>query len=181
MLKKILIAVALLLVFLVVAIAAATFLSPTDFRIEREVVINRPKAEVFAYAKMLRNQNEWGPWFKKDPAMQQEFRGEDGKPGFVSYWKSENSDVGEGEQEIKNVIEGERMDSQLRFKQPFESNADAYILTDSIGDSQTKVTWGFSTVMPRPFNLMTLVMDMDAAVGNDFQQGLDTMKGILEK
>jgi hypothetical protein len=181
MLKKLLITAAVLIVFAVLALAATAMLSPTDFRVERDVVINRPKSEVFAYAKMLKSQNEWGPWFKKDPAMQQEFRGTDGTPGFVSYWKSTNDEVGEGEQEIKNIVEGERVDSEIRFKQPFESKADAYITTEETSPGQTKVKWGFSGSMPRPMNLFMLVMDMDAAVGKDFQEGLATMKQILEK
>lgn len=181
MLKKLLIAAGLVAVIAIVAIIAAAIISPTDFRVEREVTINKPEAEVFAYAKMLKSQNEWGPWFKKDPAMKQEFRGTDGTPGFISYWNSENDEVGEGEQEIKNIVEGERIESELRFKRPFESKADAYIVTEELGPAQTKVKWGFTSSMPRPMNVFMLVMDMDAAVGKDFEEGLGTMKQILEK
>lgn len=181
MLKKILIAVGLLIVLGVVAIGAAVAFAPTHCNVEREIVINKPKAEVFAYAKMLKNQNEWGPWFKRDPGMKQENVGTDGTVGFVTKWDSAKDDVGAGEQEIKKIVEGERLETELRFKSPMESKADTYLTTESAGENQTKVKWGFSSDMPRPFNVMLLFIDMDDLIGKDFQEGLGSMKTILEK
>lgn len=181
MIKKILIGLLAIVLILIAVVAVVSFISPTDFRVEREVTINKPKAEVFAYVKMLKNGSEWGPWAKRDPGMKTEYRGTDGTVGFVSYWKGTNDDTGEGEQEIKRIVENERVETELRFKKPFESRADAYITTDSVGDSQTKVKWGFTGSMPRPMNLMLLAMDMDKEVGKDFAEGLANLKTILEK
>ncbi|MEO8647560.1 MAG: SRPBCC family protein, partial [Acidobacteriota bacterium] len=136
--------------------------------------------EVFQYLKHLKNQNSWGPWYKKDPTMVHEFRGTDGSPGFVSSWNSTNDEVGEGEQEIKKITEGERIDTELRFKRPFESKSDAYLITEAAGDRQTHVRWGFTGDMPRPLNLMALVYDLDKEVGKDFESGLSTLKTTLE-
>ncbi len=179
MIKKILIALGLLIVLLVAGIAIATFVAPTDFRVEREVTINKPRLDVFNYAKMLKNQNEWGPWFRKEPTMKQEFRGTDGTPGFVVYWKG-GSETGEGEQEIKKIVEGERVETELRFKEPFESQSDSWMTTESIGENQTKVKWGTSGSVPRPMNAVLLFFDIDAAVGKDFREGLASMKTIME-
>jgi hypothetical protein len=173
MFKKILIALGLLIVVGIVGLAALVFLTGTECAVEREIVINKPKDEVFGYAKLVRNQNDWGPWFKKEPTMEQHFSGTDGEPGFVVHWK--------GEQEIKRVVEGERLETELRFKQPMESRADSYLTTEAIGADQTKVKWGFKTEFPRPFNLMLVFMDMDALIGKDFEEGLTTLKAILEK
>lgn len=181
MIKKILLALVTVVALIIVVLGIASFLTTTDLKSERSIVINKPKTDVFAYAKMLKNQNEWGPWFKKDPSMKQEFVGTDGTVGFISKWDSTSEEVGAGEQEIKRIVEGERIDTELRFKRPFESKADAYFITEDAGNSQTKVTWGFDSEMPRPFNLMSLFVDMDAMVGKDFQEGLNNMKAILEK
>jgi hypothetical protein len=35
--------------------------------------------------------------------------------------------------------------------------------------------------MPVPMNIMLLFMNMDKAVGKDFEQGLVNLKGILKK
>ena len=181
MIKKVLIALALIIVVVIAGIAIAAYVSPTDFKVERSVAINKPKADVFNYVKYLKNQNEWGPWYKKDPGMTQGSRGTDGTVGYVATWESKSDDVGAGEQEIKRIVEGERVDSELRFSRPFESKSDAYMITESAGENQTTVKWGFSGSMPRPLNLMMVVMDMDKAVGKDFEEGLQSLKTILEK
>jgi hypothetical protein len=181
MIKKLLIAAVAIVVLLIAAVAIASFATKTELTVTREITINRPKADVYNYVKLLKNQNEWGPWYKKEPTMKQEFRGTDGTVGFVSYWNGTNEQVGEGEQEIKKLVENERMDTELRFKRPFESKADAFLTLESAGDNQTKVKWGFNTTMPRPMNLMLLVIDMDKEVGKDFADGLASLKAILEK
>ena len=181
MIKKLLIGLVTVIVLLIAGVAIASFATATDIKVEREITINKPKAEIFNYVKYLKNGNEWGPWAKRDPGMKTEYRGTDGQPGFVSSWVGTNSDSGVGEQEIKKITEGERVDTELRFKQPFESKADAYITTHAVGDTQTKVKWGFTGSMPRPMNVMLLVMDMDKELGKDFEEGLANLKQIMEK
>lgn len=180
MIKKILIALGVLIVLFIVAIAALTMIAPTNFAVEKEIVINKPRAEVFEYAKLVKNQNDWGPWFKKEPTMKQEFRGTDGQVGFVVHWKGEKADTGEGEQEIKKIVPNERIETELRFKEPFESKADAYLTTEDAGTDQTKVKWGFTGSMPRPMNIFLLFVDMNDAVGKDYQDGLASLKSIME-
>jgi hypothetical protein len=181
MIKKLSIGIGGLIILLVAVAAILAFVLPTEIKVERDVTINKPRAEVFSYLKMLKNQNDWGPWYKKDPAMKQEYRGADGTVGFTASWNSTNDQVGEGEQEIKNITDGERVDTELRFKRPFESKSDAYMITEAAGDNQTKVRWGFTGSMPRPMNLMCLFIDMDKEVGKDFEEGLTTLKSNLER
>ena len=181
MIKKILIAIILVALVLIVGVAIAAYVSPTDFKVERSVAINKSKADVFNYVKYLKNQNDWGPWYKKDTNMTLGSRGTDGTVGYVATWDSKNDDVGAGEQEIKKITEGDRLDTELRFSRPFESKSDAYMITEAVGENQTNVRWGFSGSMPRPLNLMMVTMDMDKAVGKDFEDGLNTLKTILEK
>lgn len=181
MLKKILIALVALILICVVALFAAVMLTPTRYHVEREVTINRPRNEVFEYVRFLGHQNEWGPWFKKDPGMKQATRGTDGTVGFVQTWDSSNENIGAGEQEIKKINDGQRVDTEIRFLRPFESKTNAYITTDAVGTDQTTVKWGFDGEMPRPMNLFLLVMDTDKMVGKDFEDGLGQLKAILEK
>lgn len=180
MIKKILIALVAFIGLLVLVVVAAAFMTPTDFRVERETTINKPASDIYAYAKLLKNQNDWGPWHKKEPTMYQEFRGTDGEVGFVSYWKGTKEEVGEGEQEIKALTPDKRIDTELRFKQPLETRSDAYMILEPAGTNQTKVKWGFTGSMPRPLNMIMLVMDMDKEVGKDFAEGLGNLKTIME-
>ncbi len=179
--KKVLIAIVGIILLAVVVVGVLVFVSPTDFQVEKEIVINKPKAEVFDYLKYLKNQEMWGPWDKKDPNMAHKYTGTDGQVGFISAWESNHDQVGSGEQEIMKIVDGERIDCQLRFKMPFESASDGYFVTEAEGADKTKVKWGFKGSFPRPMNLMLLVMDMDAEVGKDFQEGLNDLKVVLEK
>lgn len=134
-LKTILIAVGILIaVPLIVALFAKK-----DYEVEREIIIDKPKEEVFDYVKFLKNQDNYSKWATMDPEMKKTYRGTDGTVGFVSAWESDNKDVGIGEQEIKKITEGERIDFELRFFEPFESTEPAYMTTESVSENQTKV------------------------------------------
>lgn len=152
-----------------------------DYAVEKEVVINRPEAEVFQYVRNLKNQDQFSVWNKKDPKAKKEYKGTDGEVGFVASWESENKEVGRGEQEIVNIVQDERVDVKLRFKEPFEAEDDAYFITEAISANQTKVKWGFKGHMNYPWNLMLLTFDMDKELGGALQTGLNDMKKILEQ
>ena len=47
--------------FVATFLVTAVFLKK-DLAIERQIRIERPKAEVFAYVKMLKNQNKFSKW-----------------------------------------------------------------------------------------------------------------------
>ena len=151
-----------------------------DFAVEREIVINKPKQEVFAYLKPLKNQSNWSTFIKKDPNIKMTYQGADGTTGSISAWDG-NSDVGKGEMEIKSITEDERIDLELRFIKPFVSTAPAYFTTEALGDQQTKVKWGMSGRMAYPMNGMQLFMSMDDAIGTEYQQSLVNLKNLLEQ
>ncbi|HTF81182.1 MAG TPA: SRPBCC family protein [Cytophagales bacterium] len=176
-LKIVLIVIALLIV---VPLLVAAFVKK-EYGVEREIVINRPKAEVFNYIKYLKNQDSFSVWSQADPNMKKEYRGTDGTVGFVSAWDSEKKEVGKGEQEIKSIKEGERIDYELRFKVPFEATDYAYMTTEEVSATQTKVKWGFTGKMNYPMNLMLLFMNMEQMLGKDLSRGLGNLKAVLEK
>ena len=152
-----------------------------QYAVVREVTINKPKQEVFDYVKYLKNQSNFSVWAKIDPAMKTEFRGEDGTVGFVSAWDSKNPDAGKGEQKIVRIEDGNRIDYELHFIEPFESTDFAYLSTEAVSDNQTKVKWGFDGKMKYPMNLMMLFMDMEKMLAPDLQNGLNNLKMLLEK
>ena len=178
--KIILIALAILIAIVAIPLIAALFVNG-EYAVEREVVIQKPKQEVFDYIKFLKNQNNYSVWNMKDPNSKMEYVGTDGTVGFIASWDSENKEVGKGEQEIKKITEGERIDSELRFKISFESTDNAFMTTEAIDSTQTKVKWGFNGKMPYPMNAMKLFMDMDKMLGPDLEAGLNNLKAVLEK
>lgn len=172
----------LLVIVGVIALALLTGLFVKgEYAVEREVSINKPKQEVFDYVKLLKNQDNYSVWAKADPLMKKDFTGEDGTVGCISGWESTNPDVGKGEQEIKAIVDGERIDYELRFKEPFESTDFAYMTTEAVSDSVTNVKWGFNGKMKYPMNLMMLFMNMEEMLAPDLENGLRSLKGILEQ
>lgn len=152
-----------------------------EYAVEKEIIINKPKAEVFEYIKYLKNQDNFSKWNQIDPNMKKTYTGTDGTVGFVSHWESDNKEVGWGEQEIKKITEGERVDFELRFLKPFEATEPAYMTTETVNGNQTKVKWGFSGHMNYPMNIMMLFMDFEQMIGDDLQTGLSQLKAVQEK
>ncbi len=170
----------IIVAIVILALLTALFVKK-EYAVEREVVVNKPKSEVFAYVKMIKNQNDYSVWNMKDPAAKKEYKGTDGTVGFVASWDSQNKEVGVGEQQITKITDGDRVDMELRFKKPFEATDFAYMTTEQSGENQTKVKWGFNGKMPYPMNLMLLFMNMDEMLGKDLAKGLDNLKANLEK
>ncbi|TGN19150.1 SRPBCC family protein [Leptospira idonii] len=169
----------------VLAIAVLSFIAPSDFKLEREIVINQPVPVVFNHLKYLRNHELWNAWSQIDPNMKKSFSGTDGTVGFTSSWESEHEEVGTAEEEIKNIKENERFDTQIRFKKPFEASFNSYITTESVGEKQTKVVLGMADKMPFPVNVISFIvnvcLDQQQKIIDNMDKSLNSLKSILEK
>ncbi len=173
--KKLLIVLALI----AAAIAAAGILLPKEMRIEREVVIDRPAADVFGRIKSIRYNQSWNPWLKLDPNTVTTYKGADGTVGSSAAWAG-NDKVGEGEQEITEIVPGQKIVSELRFKKPMTGTAVTWLATESVGPSQTKVKWGFVSESKFPQNIFCALMGK-AYMTKTFDSGLADLKALLEK
>jgi hypothetical protein len=173
-LKKILLVV---LIIVAIPLIIALFVKK-EYNVEREITVNKPKQEVFDYVRHLKNQDHYSKWVMMDPAMKKDFRGTDGTVGFVYAWDG-NDDAGKGEQEIKSITQGERVDVEVRFKKPMEGIAYAPIITEGVSEGQTKVKWGMKGKSSYPMNFVNLFMD--GMLGKDIEASLTTLKSILER
>lgn len=169
----------LLIGLLIVLVALVGLFAPTELVIERQIEIKKPRIQVFEFVRKLQNQGQWSPWEKKDPQMQKQFRGVDGQVGAVIAW-SGNDKVGVGEQEITQIREGERIDYELRFKEPMEQTNTAYILVESISESESRVRWGMQGNAKFPGNIFTLILNVRSRLNADFDDGLQTLKSKME-
>ncbi|MDQ4138951.1 MAG: SRPBCC family protein, partial [Bacteroidota bacterium] len=171
----------LMIAIVVISIVAVLFITALfvqkQYSLEREIIINCPKSKVFDYLKHLKNQDYYSKWVRTDPNMEKEFRGTDGTVGFVYAWDG-NDKAGKGEQEIKNIIEGEKLEVEIRFIRPFAGIAQAPFTTEAVSPNQTKVKWGMSGANPYPFNLMHVFVDK--LLGKDLEISLNALKTILE-
>lgn len=176
LLKRILLT---LLGIVVLILIIAAFMDKS-FHVERETVISKPSHEVYNYIRYLKNQDNYSVWNRMDANMQKAYKGTDGTVGFVYSWDSKNENVGAGEQEIRMLKEGQRVECALRFKRPFESEATAYMTTERMSNNSTRVTWAVEGTSPWPFNFFMAFMDMDGEMGKDLEDGLENLRGVLE-
>jgi hypothetical protein len=149
-----------------------------DFALEKQISINKPKATVFNYLKLIKNQEKYSVWVMKDPNIKIVYTGTDGTAGFISSWTSDDKNVGIGAQEIIKLDEGESMQVEIRFKKPFEATNYARTVVTAISDGQTQVSTTFTGKQKFPMNVMNVFMDK--LVGKDMQQNLVNMKINLE-
>jgi hypothetical protein len=157
----------IILGIVVIALVAALFVD-NKYVVTRSITINQPKTIVFEYLKSLKSQNDWSAWGKRDPNMKIEFSGIDGTVGFTSKWKG-NDDVGEGEQEIKEIVDGERIENELRFLKPWKTVTKPIFITEAVNENNTKVSWQLQGSSPYPWNLMNVANSMDHMIGKDFE------------
>src|SRR6187549_796505 len=91
--------------------------------VNREIVINAPRQKVFDFLKLLRNQDQFNKWATADKEnRKEEFKGTDGTVGFIYSW-SGNKSAGLGEKEIMNIVEGKRIETEIRFVKPMRVTA----------------------------------------------------------
>jgi hypothetical protein len=172
----------LILITLVSSIALiliVALFTKKDYTIGQEIIINKPLPEVFNYLKHIKNQDYFSKWVMTDPGMKKEFKGTDGSAGFIYAWDSKNKQAGAGEQEIITIEDGRLIDIEVRFARPFSSVAKTPFKTESVSPDQTRVTWGMSSKMKYPLNIM-LMMNLDKMLARDIQLSLVTLKNILE-
>jgi uncharacterized protein YndB with AHSA1/START domain len=164
-------------VLLAIAFIVAIFVKK-EYIIRRSVTINKPTAEVFDYIKLLDNQVYYNKWVMADPDITRTSKGTDGTVGFYSAWTSQHRQVGQGEQVITKITEGERIELRIRFIKPFAGIADVYMATEPVTEEQTKIRWGLRGTNKYPMTLMNLVVDR--ILGGDMEISLSNLKRILE-
>lgn len=171
---KILIGLAVILVVFLVVVA----LQASTFRIERSASISAAPAEIFPQINDLRKAQTWNPWLKLDPAAKTTFEGAAAGVGASSTWAG-NSQVGEGRQTITESRANEWVRSRLDFKKPFEGTSTAEFTLKPEGQ-QTVVTWSMWGEKNFISKAVCLFMNQDKMIGGSFEEGLASLKAIVE-
>jgi effector-binding domain-containing protein len=179
---KILKIVGIILAVLVAAVVAKALLTPKDYNVHRETVINAPAETVFKNVSRYENFPKWSPWQHLDPAMTTTIEGTDGTVGAKYSWKG-NKKAGEGVMTITKLEQNKSLEQDLHFIKPFENSATTYMNLEP-AEGGTKVTWGMkgeAGFTSRFFmTIFTLGGGMDKAVGKDYEQGLVNLKKVCE-
>ncbi len=174
MIVKILSAVAVVLLVLVVFIA----LRPADFRVSRSTTIAAPASAIFSRVNDLHQWEAWSPWAKIDPAMKVSYEGPATGVGSSYVW-SGNNEAGEGRSTITESRMSELVRFKLEMKRPFVGSNDVEFAFRPVGE-QTVVTWSMAGKNNFMSKAAGLFMDCEKMCGDQFDQGLAQLKGLVE-
>lgn len=135
MLKKILLVLAALIAILIVL----ALMQPTEYRVERSIVIAAAPQRVYDEVSDFRRWQAWSPWAKLDPNVKNTFGGSVSGKGATFAWDG-NDDVGAGSMAITDAKPPESVAIDLAFIRPFEDRADVGFTLKPEG-AGTHVTW----------------------------------------
>jgi uncharacterized protein YndB with AHSA1/START domain len=174
MLKKILIALALLILAFVVVVA----LQPSEFKVERSTAIAAPVTDVFPQVNDFHKWEAWSPWAKLDPNAKVGFDGPPEGTGTIMTWAG-NDKVGEGKMTMVESEPDDRLDIKVDFVKPFEGSINSAFGFKPEG-GQTLTTWtmtGHHNFIEKAF---CLVMSGTKMMADDMDKGLAQLKSVVE-
>lgn len=148
------------------------------FAYERSGVIQASADRIFPYISNLRRGGDWSPYEKVDPNMKKNFIGEDGQVGSTMEFEG-NNDVGSGKIEILKVIPNETVELKLTMIKPFYGENQIVYKLSPEGNG-TKFTWAMSGEGGFMGKLMSVLIDCEKMIGDQFSQGIDNLKTVVE-
>jgi hypothetical protein len=175
---NIVLTILLILTSLLALLLILAFFMKKQHYVKREIIINAPQQKVFDFLRLLRNQEKFNKWATTDKKNRiEEFKGTDGTVGFIYSW-SGNKDAGEGEKEITNIIEGKRIETEIRFVKPMRVTASVIFEIESLSPDQTKLSHINTGSLKYPMNLF--IPMAEKKFPKDMDESLATLKKILE-
>ena len=165
----------LIVLFMVLALFARN-----DFTVQRTIIINKPRQDVFEFIRFLENHRAFSKWTTKESIKVKPGTGTDGYPGFVLAWDNFKEKAGVAELEIKKITTGSGINIEHRYIRPLKGLAISYMTVDDSPGNQTELKWVYSGVSAYPINLLTSILNMDNIVGRDLENCLTKLKTQLE-
>lgn len=169
-----------LLLFIIGVTAVLSLLMPVKQTIEKTIIINAPATLVYEQLAFLEKFNNWAVWNRQDSTVQHFLSGKDGTVGAITTWKGNPEISGEGKMEITELEENKKIAHSITFLSPKRGQASSSFLLNET-NNKTSVTWRFIMETPRPWNIFNLFYSMEKQMGKDFEEGLATLKSIVEK
>ena len=162
-------------VVIVVGTLTILFNLQTNIHVQRSAIINASTEEIKQEVTDFRKFSTWSPWVDIDPEATTEFSKNQGEVGATFSW-SGNENVGTGKQEITS-ISNNRVEIKLTFTEPWQSESNVYYQIEPV-ERGTSITWGYDGELPL---MVSLIQDMDAILGDQYEKGLKSLKLKYQK
>lgn len=166
-----------ILIALIVVLACVSFVFSRQVKVERSIEIDAPISVVFAQLDGLKSTADWSPWLGIDPDIELDYSGPETGVGAKLVWSSDHPNVGSGAQKIIEMVENEKVVSELDFGNM--GTAIAAFIVDDLGE-KTIVSWSLETDMGASPVGRYMGLLMDRMVGADYEKGLESLKAMIE-
>lgn len=176
MIKTVLLSIAGILGFTIALVLVFAATKPDTFHIERRTVVAAPAAAVFAHLDDFHLWAGWSPWEKRDPKMEKIYGGPPRGVGSTYAWRG-NREVGAGRMEIVESRPSRELRVRLEFIEPFQATNMATFTLEPRGNG-TEVVWAMDGDNSFMGKVMSVFMDMDALIGKDFENGLQSLSRV---
>jgi len=174
---RIIMRIAIIVVVLLCLVAGVGMLLPRQVHVERQIVIEAPRATVYALVEGYKQFQKWSPWASLDPNAKTTVEGPEFGVGAKQSWVGDPKTVGSGNQEIIEAEPFARVKSRLAFGDNPPATAEFALTPEGNG---TRVVWSFDSDMGAgPFGRLFGLM-MDRFIGPDYQRGLGNLKTLAE-
>ena len=162
-----------------VGFIAGAYALPGSIAAQRSIGIAASPDKVFAIVVDLRRGREFSPWAEIDPDAQFTFEGAEIGVGQKMSWHSTQPDIGTGSMTVTEYDPDRRMTAALDLGDMGKATTYFDLVAEGTG---TKVTWGFSAMLQNPLERwMCALLDFDAIIGKDYEQGLVKLKRVIEQ
>lgn len=170
------------LIVLVIFILLVTIISiflPSNFRLERSVIVDADKEQIFKQVNDLKNWKNWSPWALKDSSVyfiKENYSDPSSGVGATFKWKSENEDLGEGTLSIVESVKNQAIATEIDLGMITPKGSWNF----SEKDNGIEVIW--STEIDFGFNPITKFFGLfiEDQIAPDYELGLQRLKTYTE-
>ncbi|MBY0429502.1 MAG: SRPBCC family protein [Alphaproteobacteria bacterium] len=172
----------LILGIIVVAVVGVVVIAagkPDDYMYTRSLDMNAPPAKIFAQINDLSKWAAWNPWLALDPNAKTLLEGPKAGVGAISRWEG-NNQMGSGSMTITDSKPNEHVTLLLEFIKPMPGTATSVFMLKPNGKATT-VSWSMGGKQNLVQKVMGVVFNCEKMIGDKYDEGLASIKAIVEK
>jgi uncharacterized protein YndB with AHSA1/START domain len=167
-----------LLSAVIVAVLVMAATRPSDYRVERTVLLKAPPDKVFALVEDARRWPDWSMDEEKDPTLKRQFFGPPRGVGAGYDW-SGAAHSGKGRAVITEAVPPSRLVVQVQVQEPYQDKS-VLEIDLSPQDDGTLLRWAASGGMSYFTKVTTAFTTMDAVMGPRVEGSLAKLKLLAE-
>ena len=165
------------IVVLVLGFVLVGFALPSQYSVERQLVINAPPERIYPLVAAPKRWMQWSIWTRRDPAMSIAYFGPESGTG--AGWRWDSHTEGRGEMTFTSADPARGLSYKLYFPD-YNSTSTGDFLLAAEGNG-TRVTWSNQGDLGNNPLMHYMAAAMDRLVGPDFEAGLVNLKMLAEK